>query len=296
MSGRDFGKDTGLETRMAVTVFLLGLVYVVLITVAVTSGVGVVGVLALFAVVSGVQLFAADKIALRATGAREIPSTEAPELHALIDRLCVQANIPRPRVALVTTPMPNAFAVGRSQKTATVCVTTGLLKALPPEQLEGVIAHELTHIINRDVMVMTVASFFASVAALIVRYGLLFGRRGQTQTQVAIGAVVLVSVAVYAVSFMLLRALSRYREYAADRGAAVLTGRPSALASALLTLNERMSAIPTKDLRAAAQMNAFFIIPARQKAWLMSLFATHPPIEKRVAALARYEEQLQRAQ
>ncbi len=280
---------------MALTVFLLGLVYVVLIAVAVTAGLGVAGVIALFAVVCGVQLFASDKIALRATGAHEIPSTEAPELHAIIDRLCVQANIPRPRVALVNTPMPNAFALGRSQKTATVCVTTGLMSTLSPEQLEGVIAHELSHIVNRDVMVMTVASFFASVAALIVRYGLLFGQRGRGQTQVTVGAVVLVSVAVYAVSFMLLRALSRYREYAADRGAAVLTGRPSALASALLALNERMGTIPTKDLRAASQMNAFFIIPARQKAWLASLFATHPPIEKRLAALARYEEQLQRA-
>jgi heat shock protein HtpX len=290
----DFGKDTGLQTRMAITMFLLGLLYVVLIAVAVTAGLGILGVVALFAVLCAAQLFAADKIALRATGAHEISPGDAPELQAIIDRLCVQANIPRPRVALVNSPMPNAFALGRSQKTATVCVTSGLLSTLTPEQLEGVIAHELTHVINRDVMVMTLASFFASVAALLVRYGLLFGRRGRSETQAAVGVVILVSVAVYVVSFMLLRALSRYREYAADRGAAVLTGRPSALASALLALNDRMGTIPTKDLRTAAQMNAFFIIPARQKAWVMRFFATHPPIEKRVAALARYEEQLQR--
>ena len=296
MRQRDFGRNTGLQTRMAITVFLLGLVYAVLIAVAVTAGVGIVGVVALFAVLCGVQLFAAE-IALRATGARAISPGELPELQAMIDRLCVQANIPRPRVAIVNTPMPNAFALGRSQKTATVCVTTELLSALSPEQLEGVIAHELTHIVNRDVMVMTVASFFASVSALLVRYGLLFGRRGRDgQTQLAVGAVVLVSVAVYVVSFILLRALSRYREYAADRGAAILTGRPSALASALLTLNDRIGTIPTKDLRTVAQMNAFFIIPARQKAWLMSVFATHPPVEKRVAALASYEEQLQGAE
>ena len=290
----DFGKDTGLQTRMVITMFLLGLLYVVLIAVAVTAGVGMLGVVALFAVLCAAQLFAADKIALRATGAHEISPGDAPELQAIIDRLCVQANIPRPRVALVNSPMPNAFALGRSQKTATVCVTSGLLSTLSHEQLEGVIAHELTHIVNRDVMVMTLASFFASVAALLVRYGLLFGRRGRSETQAAVGVVILVSVAVYVVSFMLLRALSRYREYAADRGAAVLTGRPSALASALLALGDRMGTIPTKDLRTAAQMNAFFIIPARQKAWVMRFFATHPPIEKRIAALARYEVLLQR--
>src|SRR5689334_15883081 len=158
----DFGKDTGLQTRMAVTMFLLGLLYAVLIAVAVTAGLGILGVVALFAVLCGAQLFAADKIALRATGAREVSPGDAPELQAIIDRLCLQANIPRPRVALVNSPMPNAFALGRSQKTATVCVTTGLLSTLTPEQLEGVIAHELTHVINRDVMVMTLASFFAS--------------------------------------------------------------------------------------------------------------------------------------
>ncbi len=296
MKRSNFGKDTGLQARMGLTVFLLGLVYVVLIAVAVTAGVGVVGVVAIFAVLCAVQLFAADKIALRATGAHEVSSAQVPELHTIIDRLCVQANIPKPRVALVESPMPNAFALGRSQETATVCVTTGLLNTLAPEQLEGVIAHELTHIINRDVMVMTIASFFASVSALLIRYGFLFGRRGRGQTQAAVGVVILVSVAVYAISFMLLRALSRYREFAADRGAAVLTGRPSALSSALLLLNDRIGAIPSKDLRTATQMNAFFIIPTRQKQWLMGLFATHPPIEKRVAALARYEEQLQRAQ
>lgn len=294
MKQPDFGRDTGLQTRMVLTVFLLGLVYAVLIAVAVTAGLGVLGVVALFAIVAGVQLFASDTIALRAAGARVIGPSEAPDLHAVIDRLCVQADIPKPQVALVDTPMPNAFALGRSRDHATVCVTSELLRTLTPEQLEGVVAHELTHIINRDVMVMTIASFFASIAALLVRFGFLFGRRGRGQEQIAIGLVVLVSVAVYVVSFMLLRALSRYREYAADRGAAVLTGRPSALAAALLVLNERMTSIPTKDLRSAAQMNAFFIVPAHQKAWLMSLFATHPPLEKRLAALARYEKQLQR--
>ena len=253
MKQSEFGKDTGLQARMGLTVFLLGLVYVVLIAVAVTAGLGIVGVLVIFAALSAAQLFAADKIALQATGAHEVSAAQAPEVHAIIDRLSVQANIPKPRVALVESPAPNAFAVGGSQETATVCVTTGLLNTLPPEQIEGVLAHEITHIVNRDVMVMTVASFFASVSALLVRYGLLFGRRGRGQA-------------------------------------------PSALSSALLLLNDRMGSIPSKDLRAATQMNAFFIIPTRQKQWMMGLLATHPPIEKRVAALARYEAQLQRAQ
>ncbi len=296
MKRSEFGKDTGLQTRMGLTLFLLGLVYVVLIAVAVTAGIGIVGVVVIFAALSAVQLFTADKIALRATGAHEVSPAQAPDVHAIIDRLSVQANIPKPRIALIGSEVPNAFAVGRSQETATVCVTTGLLNTLAPEQLEGVLAHELTHIINRDVMVMTVASFFASVSALLVRYGFLFGRRGRGQTQAVVAVVVLVSVAVYVISFMLLRALSRYREYAADRGAAVLTGRPSALSSALLLLNDRMGSIPSKDLRTATQMNAFFIIPTPQKQWMMGLLATHPPIEKRVAALARYEEQLQHAQ
>jgi heat shock protein HtpX len=198
-------------------------------------------------------------------------------------------------VAIINAQMPNACALGRSQKTATICATTGLMALLEPAELEGVLAHELTHVINRDVMVMTIASFFASIAAILVRFGFFFGSfgRGNRNAQGAFAAVLVVSVAVYAISFTLLRALSRYREYAADRGAAVLTGRPSALSSALLKISGTMERVPSRDLRSAAAMNAFFIVPARPKGSLRNLFATHPPIEKRIAALNRLESQLQ---
>jgi heat shock protein HtpX len=238
-------------------------------------------------------VFASDKIALAAVGAREVTPEEAQQLHAIIDRLCVQADLPKPRVAMVQSPMPNAFALGRSPKSATVCVTTGLLGLLTAPELEGVLAHELTHVINRDVMVMTIASFFASIAALLVRFGFFFGGggRGRNQQQ-AFMVVIAASVLVYAVSFVLLRALSRYREYAADRGSAIITGRPSALSSALLKISGAMESIPKRDLRQVGQLSAFFIM-APSKHPLRGLLADHPPIEKRIAALDRLEAQLQ---
>jgi heat shock protein HtpX len=295
MQEREFGRDTGLQTRMVLTMFLLGLVYVVLIAVAISAGGGIAIVIAIAAVFFGVQMFASDKIALSAMGAREVSVAQAPELHGIIERLCVQADLPKPRVAISNAQMPNACALGRSQKTATVCVTTGLLELLSPPELEGVLAHELTHVLNRDVMVMTIASFFASIAAILVRFGFFFGSfgRGNRHAQVGFAAVLAVSVAVYAISFMLLRALSRYREFAADRGAAVITGRPSALSSALLKIDGTMGRIPTRDLRNSVAMNAFFIVPARTKGSFTNLFATHPPIAKRIAALSRLESQLQ---
>jgi heat shock protein HtpX len=294
MSRRDFGRDTGLQARMLLTMFLLGLVYVVLIGVALSAGGGIGIVVVIAAVFFAVQLFASDKIALKAMGAREVSVAEAPDLHSIIERLCVQADLPKPRVAIIDAQMPNACALGRSQKTATVCATTGLLALLSPAELESVLAHELTHVINRDVIVMTIASFFASIAAILVRFGFFFGGFGRSRnTQGAFAAVLVVSVAVYAISFMLLRALSRYREYAADRGAAVITGRPSVLSSALLKISGTMGRIPARDLRSATSMNAFFIVPARPKGSIRNLFATHPPIEKRIAALSRLESQLQ---
>lgn len=293
-SKNEFGRDTGLQARMLMTMFLLGLAYAVLIAVAISAGVGTASVLVIAAIVLSVQLFASDKIALAAIGATEVSAQDAPQLHAIIDRLCVQADLPKPRVAMVQSPMPNAFALGRSPKSATVCATSGLLALLSPSELEGVLAHELTHVINRDVMVMTIASFFASIAALLVRFSLLFGGGRRDQSSAAVfAAVMLVSVAVYAVSFVLLRALSRYREYAADRGAAVITGRPSALSSALLKISGAMERIPDRDLRKVAQMNAFFIVPASHKASLKGLLSDHPPLEKRIAALSRLEAQLQ---
>ncbi|HWK27570.1 MAG TPA: zinc metalloprotease HtpX [Solirubrobacter sp.] len=292
----DFGHDRGLQARMLLTLFLLGLAYVVLIAVALSAGARMTTVIVIAALFFGLQLFASDRIALAAMGARQVSPEEAPRLHALVQRLCVQADVPMPRLALVDAPMPNAFALGRSRKTATICATTGLLGLLSESELEGVLAHELTHVINRDVMVMTIASFFASIAAVLVRFGVFFGGGGRGRNQQSTFAVVLLaSVAVYAISFLLLRALSRYREYAADRGSAIITGSPSALSSALLKISGTMERIPQRDLRTAASMNAFFIVPARHKSALMALFATHPPIQKRIAALQRMESRLQAA-
>jgi heat shock protein HtpX len=247
------------------------------------------------------QLFTSDKIAMATLGVKEVSPEQEPELHGVIERLCVQANLPKPRVCVMETPMPNAFAMGRSQKAASVTATRGLLELLSTPELEGVIGHELTHVINRDVMVMTVASFFATLAALITQFALFFGGgfgggygRNQEEEE-GIVAVLLVSVLVYALSFLLLRALSRYREYSADRGSAVLTGRPSALASALLKISGTMERVPSQDLRKAEGMSAFFILPARTKQSLMNIFADHPPLEKRLAALERLESQLQHA-
>jgi heat shock protein HtpX len=241
----------------------------------------------------GVQIVGSDKIALATLGAHEVSAADEPELHSIIERLCIQADLPKPRIAVIEARMPNACALGRSQKAATICATR---LGLEPAELEGVLAHEITHVINRDVMVMTIASFFATIAALIIRFAFFFGAfggGGRDEGAEAIEVVILVSVVVYAISFVLLRALSRYREFAADRGSAILTGRPSALASALIKISGTIERIPRNDLRTAEGMSAFFIIPARAKNSLMNVFADHPPLEKRLAALSRLEAQLQ---
>ncbi len=291
-----FGRDPGLQVRMVFTLFLLGLIYAVLVGVLAIAGAGAVLIAVIAVAVLGIQLFTSDKIALAAIGARQVTPSQAPELHAIVDRLCVAADLPKPKVAVVDTTMPNAFAVGRSPKNATVCATTGLLGLLSTAELEAVMAHELSHVANRDVMIMTLASFFASIAAFIVQFGFFFGgglggRNNRNNND--LGLVILVSVVVYAISHMLLLALSRYREFAADRGSAMLTGRPSALSSALLRISDTITRVPTRDLRAAENMSAFFIVPARAKQSLMNIFSDHPPLEKRLAALGRLETQLQ---
>jgi heat shock protein HtpX len=295
-----FGKDTGLQARMLMTLFLLGLVYAVLVAVLIAVGAGGVTILVVALALLGLQLFTSDKIAMGMMGVKEVSPQEEPELHGMIERLCVQADLPKPKVCVMENQMPNAFAMGRSQKKATVCATRGILQLLSPAELEGVMAHELTHVINRDVMVMTLASFFATVASIIVQFGFFFGGgfgggygRGNNEGEEDVIVVIMVAMAVYAISFMLLRALSRYREFAADRGSAVLTGRPSALASALLKISGNMERIPSRDLRTAEGMSAFFIVPARAKKSLMNIFADHPPLEQRLAALERLESQLQ---
>ena len=279
---------------MLFTMFLLGLLYVVFVGILFAAGAGA-GVIVVVAVaLLLLQLFASDKIGMATLGVKEVSPAEEPELHGIIERLCVQADLPKPRVCVMETSMPNAFAMGRSRKSTTVCATRGILDILNTAELEGVMAHELTHVINRDVMVMTLAGFFASLASMILQFAFFFGGGyGNDEEEQEIMVVILVSAVVYAVSFLLLRALSRYREFAADRGSAVLTGRPSALASALLKISGTMEQVPTQDLRAAEGMSAFFIIPARAKNSLMNLFADHPPLEQRLAALERLEAQLQ---
>jgi heat shock protein HtpX len=288
------GRDTGLQIRMTLTMFLLGAVYVVLVVALLASGVSGITVAVLAGVLFIAQFFASDKLALRAMGGREVTPAQAPELHAMVERLCVQADLPKPKVAVAETPMPNAFALGRSPKSAKVRATTGIMQLLSPAELEGVMAHELTHVQNRDVMVMTIASFFATIAAYIVQFGFFFGGGGDDENP-GFFALILISMAVYGISFFLMQALSRYREFAADRGAAVVTGRPSALASALMKISGTMDRIPQQDLRAAAELSAFYIFPPGTKTSLMSLFSTHPPMEARIAALQRIEAQLQGA-
>ena len=291
-----FGRDGGLQARMVFTMFLLGLLYVALVGALIAASASAVTIVVIAVALFVFQLVGSDKIALATLGAHEVSESDEPELHAVIERLCIQADLPKPRVAVIEARMPNACALGRSQKSATVCATRGLLQMLEPAELEGVMAHELSHVIHRDVMVMTIASFFATIAALIIRFAFFFGGGfggGDRNEAEAIEVVILVSVLVYAISFLLLRALSRYREFAADRGSAILTGRPSALASALLKISGTIERIPRNDLRTAEGMSAFFIVPARAKGSMMNLFADHPPLEQRLAALSRLEAQLQ---
>jgi heat shock protein HtpX len=290
----NFGKDTGLQVRMVFTLFLLGLLYVVFVGVLFAAGAAAGLIVAVAVVLLLVQLFASDKIAMATMGVKEVSPAEEPELHSIVERLCVQADLPKPRVCVMETSMPNAFAMGRTKKSTTVCATRGIIDMLTPGELEGVMAHELTHVINRDVAVMTLAGFFASLAALILQFAFFFGGGyGNNEEEEDIFIVVLASAVVYAVSFLLMRALSRYREFAADRGGSVLTGRPSALASALIKISGTMERVPSQDLRSAEALSAFFIIPARKKKSLLNLFADHPPLEQRLAALERLESQLQ---
>jgi heat shock protein HtpX len=279
---------------MLVTMFLLGLLYVALVGAMLAAGAGFAIMLVVIGGLMAAQIFLSDKLALASMGAKEVSPQEAPGLHAMIERLCIQADLPKPKIAVADTSMPNAFAMGRSKKSATVCATTGIMNTLEPHELEGVMAHELAHIKNRDVLIMTMAGFFASIASMIAQFGLFFGG-GDDDDNPSFLVVLLVSWVVYIVSFFLMLALSRYREFTADRGAAIITGRPSALSSALMKINGAMSRVPQQDLRAAGDMNAFFIMPAAAKNAVTGLFSTHPPMEKRIERLQRIEAELQRS-
>ncbi len=322
MAKTRYAPDRGLTARMTLTMFLLGLVFVAFVVVLVlilgaTHRVSSGGIV-FFAVLLGVglavgSLFYSDKIALSTAKAQVVTpqdGEQAARVHAIVDRLCALANMPKPRVALAPTKMPNAFATGRNSKTAVLVVTTGLLySTLDDRELEAVLAHELSHIAHKDVVVMTIASFIGIIAALLVRfafYSELFGgggrgRGGNNNNGGAIPIVLIVlvvGVVTYAISFLLIRLLSRYRELAADRSAALLTGQPSALASALQKVSGSMNAIPTKDLRTQEPLNAFYFIPAfkanGKEFSLNSLFSTHPSLERRLRQLSEISEQLSR--
>ena len=294
MARTRFVPDTGLTLRMTAVMFLLGALFVALV-------VGLMYKFSGYAVIIGVigvgvaffQWWYSDKAAMRAMRAREVSPEDAPELHGMIDRLCAMADMPKPRVAIADTNLPNAFATGRSPKRSVVCVTTGILHTLTAEELEGVLAHELSHVAHRDVLVMTVASSAGIVAGMITRFaqfgGLGFGgsRNNNNGGGISFFAVLIISLVVYAVSFVLMRVLSRYRELCADRSGAYLTQRPSALASALTKISGQMNAVPERDLRAARPMNAFFIAPAIRGLSVGTLTATHPPLEQRLDQLAR---------
>lgn len=290
-----YASDKGLTARMTATMFMLGLLYVVFIGVLIAIGLSAAFVLVFAVGLLFAQWYFSDTIALHAMGAHEVTPEQAPQLHGIVDRLCAMAEMPKPRVAIADVDMPNAFATGRSPNRSVVCVTTGLLRRLDEDELEGVLSHELSHVAHRDVLVMTVASVAGVAAGFLTRmalWGGLSNRRDQNTALVGI-AVLAVSVIVYAVSFLLTRMLSRYRELSADRAGALLTGRPTALASALQKVSGDMAAIPTKDLREAQAFNAFFFAPALSGgASLASLFATHPPLEQRLEQLAKISTQL----
>src|SRR5881409_2102286 len=301
MKRKSYGRDSGLTLRMLATGGLLGLLYVIFAVVLFQAlNVGLIPMIVIVIGMAFFQYFTSDKLALAASGAKVVERDEAPDLHAMVERLCAMADLPKPRIAVVDTDVPNAFATGRSPKHAAVAVTTGLWRRLEPQEIEAVLGHELSHVANRDVLVMTVASFFAMLAALLTRFGLyagMFGgfggRNSNNNNAVPVWLIVVaVSMITYVVSWVLIRTISRYREYAADRGSALITGAPEYLMSALQKISSQITQIPARDLREVAGMNAFFIIPARVRSGAAELFMDHPPIEKRLAALSEISREM----
>jgi len=302
MKRKAYGRDAGLTLRMLLTSFLLGLLYVgfALVLFYVFNA----GLVLMVVIVFGLaifQYFTSDKLALKASGAKIVSPDEAPQLHAMVERLAAMAELQKPRVAIVDTDVPNAFATGRNQKHAVVAVTRGLWERLDEREIEGVLAHELTHVANRDVLVMTLAGFFATIAAYIVQFGFFFGGGGgygDDDDNPSFIVLFLVSIAVsfvtYILSWVLIRTISRYREYAADRGSALITGAPEYLMSALQKISSQMTLIPQRDLREVEGMSAFFIIPTRVKGSISELFMDHPPLEKRLAALEQIAREMGR--
>jgi heat shock protein HtpX len=300
MKRKAYGRDRGLTLRMFFTSAMLGLLYVTFAVVLFELlNVGLIPMILIVVGLAFFQYYTSDKLALLASGAKVIEREQAPQLFDTIERLAAMAELPMPRVAVVDTDVPNAFATGRNPKKAVVAVTTGIMRRLDQPELEGVLAHELTHIKNRDVRTMTLASFFAMVAAMITRfafYGSLFGGgRDRDSNGPPIWLILLVvSWVTYIISWILIQTISRYREYAADRGASVITGAPEYLMSALQKISSQMALIPQRDLRQVSGMNAFFIIPTNVKRATSELFMSHPPLEKRLAALAEIAREMGR--
>lgn len=300
MKRKAYGRDAGLSLRMLLTGSLLGLLYVLFAVVLFqVLNVGLVPMLLIVIGMALFQYYTSDRLALAASGAKIVSRDEAPELHDMVERLCAMSDLPKPRIAVIDTDVPNAFATGRNPKHAAVAVTTGLWRRLEPREVEGVLAHELSHIANRDVLIMTVASFFAMLAAMLTRFGLYAGMFGGGRDRDNNGPpvwliVFAVSIVTYFLSYILIRTISRYREFAADRGAALITGAPEYLMSALQKIASQISQIPQRDLREVAGMNAFFIIPTNVRSATAELFMTHPPLEKRLARLAEIAREMGR--
>jgi heat shock protein HtpX len=300
MKRKAYGRDAGLSIRMLLTTSLLGLLYVLFFLVLLNfTGLGLIPLVVIVFGLAAFQYFTSAKLALLASGAKVVERDEAPELHDMVERLCAMSDLPKPKLAVIDTPVPNAFATGRNPQNSAVAVTTGLWDRLDNHEIEGVLAHELSHIANRDVLVMTLASFFAMLAGLLARFGLYGGMFGGGRDRgggVPVWLIVFaVSIATYILSFILIRTISRYREYSADRGAALITGAPENLMSALQRIASGMASIPQRDLRQVESMNAFFIIPTGVKSTLGELFATHPPLEKRLARLAELSREMGRS-
>jgi len=294
---RKWYRDYGLAARMMLTMLLLAALYLFFLAVILAYGGGLTyALITLMLVLLFLQFFFSDRFVMWSTGGRIVSEQEEPRLHETVSRLCAIADLPKPKIAIVESSVPNAFATGRSKSSAVVAVTTSLKQKLSQPELEAVLAHELSHVKNRDMLVITIASFLSTIAALLVRNMLFFGMGGGDRDRKGAGAAVIifvVSIVVWIISFLLIRALSRYREFAADRGSAIITGQPSHLASALMAISGIMERVPSRDLREVEAMNAFFIIPAISGESIMNLFSTHPTVEARIRALSEMERRME---
>lgn len=292
-------RDTGLTVRMLLSFGILTLLYIVFLSALLYVGLDFISITIIASVMILLQWYFSDKIVLWSSGAKIVTSDQYPRLHNVIERIIARNNLPKPKIAVINTRMPNAFATGKGKRSSVVAVTTGLLDLLDTEELEGVLAHELTHIQNRDVLVLTLASLFSTVAWYLMQFGFYSGGMGygsgygyggrDRNNAGGLAIVVIVAMLTWVISFLVIRAISRYREFAADRGSAQMTGKPAKLANALMKISGNMHRMPTKDLRQAEGLNAFFIIPAASGSTIINLFSTHPPVEKRIEKLMEME-------